>query len=311
MATVLITGGTGLIGAALSKALLEKGYEVIVLTRGIRNAGPNLKYAQWDIKTKTIDKDAISSADYIIHLAGAGIADKRWTKKRKREIVDSRVEGGKLITESLVTIPNKVKAVVSASGIGWYGADLIPGPSPRGGEGSSIRKFVETDPAAIGFLGETCEQWEQSIDRVGLLDKRIVWLRTGIVISKKGGVLREFLKPLRFGFAAILGNGKQLISWIHIDDLVNIYIAAIENEKMSGVFNAVSPLPVTNKEFSIQFAKSRKKFFIPLRVPSFLLKWVLGEMCIEVLKSTTVSSVKIESTGFVFNFPTIDLAMQS
>ena len=306
MPTVIITGGTGLVGKVLGQALLEKGYDVIVLTRG---GGPatnrsqsitGVRYAEWNIEKQTIDKKAIAEADYIIHLAGAGVADKRWTKKRKQEILESRVNSCKLIVDTLKSIPNKVKTVVSASAIGWYGPDpVIPNPKP----------FEENNAPDNGFLGTTCRQWEESIEPINKLGKRLVKLRIGIVLSKDGGALKEFIKPLKFGVAAILGNGKQLISWIHIDDLVRMFIAAIENSTMNGVYNAVAPHPVSNKELTLQLAKSRKKFFVPIHVPSFVLKIALGEMSIEVLKSTTVSCSKVQLSEFDFLYPDIKTAL--
>ena len=302
MATILITGGTGLVGKALGQSLLKKGYQVIILSR---NAGKSstiagLSYSQWNVEAQTIERQAIENADYIIHLAGAGVADKRWSKKRKQEIADSRVNSCKLIIDSLTKIPNKVQAVVSSSAIGWYGPDpVIPNPQP----------FTEEAPAHDDFLGTTCKQWEESIEPVTQLGKRLVKLRTGIVLSTAGGALKEFIRPLRFGVAAVLGSGKQIISWIHIDDLVNMYIAAIENEKLSGVYNAVAPEPVSNKVLTLQLAKSRKKFFIPIHVPSFLLQLILGEMSVEVLKSATVNSSKIGQAGFHFKFGNISPAL--
>jgi uncharacterized protein (TIGR01777 family) len=275
---------------------------VIILSRqaGKKPVTANLTYAQWDVEAQTIDREAIEKADFIIHLAGAGVADKRWTNKRKQEILDSRVNSSRLIVSSLASIPNKVKAVVSASAIGWYGPDpVVPNPHP----------FTEEAPANDDFLGITCKRWEDSIEPVTQSGKRLVKLRTGIVLSKHGGALKEFLKPLKFGMAAILGSGRQVISWIHIDDLVNMFIAAIENEKMNGAYNAVAPHPVSNKELTLQLARSRKKFYIPFPVPSFLLKLILGEMSLEVLKSATVSSNKIQESSFVFQYPSIDHAL--
>ena len=306
MPTVIITGGTGLVGKALGHALLAKGYHIIILTRTLPSTDHSpqsikgIQYAKWDIESQTIDENAIASADYIIHLAGAGVADKRWTKKRKQEIVDSRVKSCKLLADSLKTIPNKVKAVVSASAIGWYGPDpTLPNPTP----------FVEGDPVDDSFLGSTCRQWEESIEPVTQSGKRLVKLRIGIVLSKDGGALKEFIKPLKFGVAAILGSGKQIISWIHINDLVRLFIMAMENETWQGTYNAVAPNPVSNKELTLQLAKSRKKFFIPIHVPTFILKIMLGEMSVEILKSATVSSQKVQKAGFQFSFPTIKDAL--
>jgi uncharacterized protein (TIGR01777 family) len=320
MPAVLITGGTGLIGKALSKALVDIGYEVIILSRNLKNtkdafpektvgestgilsSAPRLSYATWNIEEQTIDKDAIARADFIVHLAGANLAAKRWTSKRKKEIVESRTRSSELLVKALNENTNQVKAVISASAIGWYGSDSN---SPENGDA-----FTESDPPGDDFLAITCQQWESSIEPVTALGKRLVKLRTGIVLSNDGGALKEFKKPLRFGFATILGNGKQVMSWIHVGDLVRMYILAIESERLHGVYNAVAPHPVSNKKFILQLARSvRGKFYVPLYVPKFVLKAVLGEMSIEVLKSANVSNKKIDSTGFRFLYPSVTAAL--
>lgn len=303
MATILITGGTGLVGKALTSLLISKGYEVIILSRG-QSATGNAGYsiAHWDPARQEIDVTAVQKADYIINLAGAGVADKRWTKKRKQEIVDSRVQSGELLVKTLKETPNKVKAVINPSGIGWYGDDNKRKPSRKA--------FKEDDPADDEFLGETCKLWEASIDPVQELGKRLVKFRIGIVLSKEGGALKEFKQPVRFGVAAILGSGRQLMSWIHIDDLVRLILYAIEHESLRGVYNAVASQPVTNKHFMLKLAEKVKgRFYIPLYIPSFVLKIVLGDMSIEVLKSATVSNSKIGLSGFQFLYPTIDAAL--
>ncbi len=301
MATVLITGGTGLVGTALTKALEKKGYDVIILTRDpskYTSAG-KVRYAKWDIDKSFIDAVAMQHADAIVHLAGEGVADKRWTEERKKQIQESRTKTSALLIKKMQEFPNKIKTVVSASAIGWYGEDkVVP----------SVKSFIETDAAATDFLGETCRLWEDSIHPVTSLGKRLVKLRTGIVLSNDGGAYKEFKNPMRFGVAAILGSGKQIVSWIHIDDLVKMYIDAIENEKLQGAYNAVAPNPVSNKELVLSIAKARKKFHIPMHVSSFVLKIMLGEMSIEVLKSATVSADKILQTGFAFNYKTIEEA---
>jgi len=295
-------GGTGMIGRALTKALVERNHAVVILSRSSKeNASAGVTYAKWDVSAQTIDESSISSADYIIHLAGAGVADKRWTNKRKKEIVESRVMSGELLVNSLKNIPNDVRAVISASAIGWYGPDpMTPNPDP----------FEEEDPASKDFLGETCMQWERSIMPVEKLQKRLVILRTGIVLSAEGGALVEFVKPARFGLATILGSGKQVMSWIDIDDLVRLYIDAIENDRMSGIYNAVAPRPATNEQIVLTAARIIKgKYYIPIHVPAFFLRLFLGEMSVEVLKSATVSCNKLHALNFSFLRPNLETSL--
>lgn len=298
MSTILITGGTGMVGTQLTEHLIANGYDVIILSRNPLPAAAlpkGVQHAKWDLKENYIDPVAFASADHIIHLAGAGVADKRWNQKRKAEIVNSRAESGALIVHAIQNIPNKIQSVHSASGIGWYGADT---------QKSLQMGFTEDAPADTEFLGETCRIWEQKIKGVKSFGKRLTIFRIGIVLSNSGGALVEFKKPLKFGFAAILGNGKQIISWIHINDLCGLFLKAIEDKEMQGVYNAVAPETVTNKKLTISLAKAmRGRFFITLHVPAFLLRWVLGEMSIEVLKSAKVNSFKTQGTGFRYQYP--------
>ena len=301
MQTVLITGGSGLIGKRLTKLLNDKGYHVIILSRSLKekqNSG-QVSYALWDIKKQTIDVQAVQSADIIIHLAGEGVVDKRWTHAYKADILESRTQSSRLIINTLQKHSNQVKTIVSASAIGWYGADKEHG-----------KYFTETDKPAEDFLGQTCVLWEQSVLPAAAMNIRVCSLRTGIVLSNEGGALAEFKKPIKFGIAAILGSGKQMISWIHVDDLCRMYIYAIENNVMNRSYNAVANTPVTNKELTLKFAEKIKgKFFIPLHVPAFILKIILGGSSIEVLKSASVSNKKIKEAGFTFLYPSIEAAL--
>jgi len=303
-----------MIGTALSRHLLSEGYNVIILSRNPRetavrhNLGTerrifrssgNLFYSRWDIDKMTIDTTALKEADYVIHLAGAGVADKRWTEARKKEILESRTRSSALLLKCLQQNPNKVKAVISASAIGWYGPD-------------NGKIFTEEDPAANDFLGQTCVAWENSIQPVAELGKRLVKLRLGIVLSDEGGALKEFKKPLALGVAAILGNGKQMTSWIHIDDLCRGFLFAIENRELEGVYNLAAPEPVDNKTLTLALAQKRNgKAYISLNVPSSFLKLALGEMSVEILKSATVSSLKIQQAGFNFIYPNINSAIRN
>lgn len=301
MPTILITGGTGLVGKTLTPILIAAGYNVVILSRGDKKSGsPGTTYAKWDVKAQTIDESAITSADHIINLTGAGVMDKRWSEKWKKEIVESRTMSSDLIAKALKEYPNKVQSVISASGIGYYGGDE-----------KGRKPFTEGDPPDDNFLAQTCNAWEKSIDPVLTLNKRLVKFRIGIVLSNDGGAFLEFKKPLKYGIATILGSGKQIISWIHIDDLCRLFLAAIENPEMSGVYNAVTPNPVSNKTLILKIAACfRGKFHIPVHVPGFALKIALGGGSIEILKSTTVSADKIVGMGFKFLYPTVDGALK-
>lgn len=303
MSTILITGGTGLLGSAMTTMLTAKGHKVIILSRNPKTSkNLNIEYAKWDVKAQTVDSNAIAAADYIVHLAGAGVADKRWTVERKKEILESRTQSSALLVKALQNVPNKIKAVISASAIGYYGAD----------EKRNIKKkaFTEDMGSDKEFLGETCRLWEESIEPIKKDGKRLVKLRIGIVLSNDGGALPEFKKPIQFGIAGVLGSGKQVVSWIHIEDLCRMFLFAIDNQDVEGVYNAVAPTPVTNKELTLLLAEKMKgRFFVHMHVPAFVLKAMLGDMSVEVLKSATVSCEKIRTAGFSFLYPTIETAL--
>jgi len=301
MQTVLITGGTGMVGTSLTELLLSKGYQVIILTRKPQTSPiPNLTYAVWDIAKGTIDPLAFEKADTIVHLAGAGVADKRWSKKRKQEIVDSRVMSGALLVKYLTAHTHQVKTVVTASAIGWYGPDT---------EQSLQYGFTETDPVDAAFLGDTCKQWEDSVKPIETLGIRLVTLRIGIVLNKQGGALAEFIKPAKFGLATIFGTGNQMVSWIHQNDLCKMILFGIQTASLKGVYNAVSPDPTSNKDLIIAITKKLRGFYLPIPVPAFVLNIMLGEMSIEILKSAKVSSYKIQEADFKFDYPTLNSAL--
>lgn len=305
MPVVLISGGTGLVGANLTRHLLERNYEVIILTRDKNTTSKNLKisYSYWNIKGQIIDVGAIKKADHIIHLAGAGVMDKKWTADYKKIILESRTKSVELIIKTLQENEHHVKTFVSASAIGWYGEDASPLIRREG--------FIETDLPAKGFLGETCLLWEAASDPVKSLGIRLVRLRCGIVLSNEGGAFKEFKTPLRFGVATIFGNGKQIISWIHIDDLCRMYCDAIENNYLHGSYNAVAPEPVSQKKFMVALGeKMRNRFFTPIHIPVFILKLFLGKRSMEILKSATVSNKKIKAAGFTFLYPTLQAALE-
>jgi uncharacterized protein len=298
METVLITGGTGLIGKHLCKTLKEKGYNIALLSR-INDLAGNIPVYTWDPENNVIDPKAVSAADYIIHLAGAGISDKRWTKKRRAIILNSRIKTCELLFNKVHESGTKLKAFISASGIGYYGAV------------TSEKIFTETDNPSGEFIGEVCRQWEHS---AGMFEKsgiRTVKVRTGIVLTGKGGALARMALPVKSGFGSALGSGRQYIPWIHIDDLCNIYIKAIADKKMTGAYNAVAPEHVTNKEFIRTLAKILgKPFFLPA-VPAFVIKILFGKMSGILLYGSRISSGKIISAGFDFKFPDLENALKT
>lgn len=296
MEKVLITGGTGLIGKHLHKKLIEKGYEVLILSRNKNRVNKSTIF-YWNPEKEEIDSEAIEKADYIIHLAGANIGEKRWTAKRKQEIVDSRVKTAELLLKTIQENNLKPKAFISASATGYYGAI------------TTDKTFIETDTPANDFLGKTCFEWEKSADKFAETGIRTVKIRTGLVLTKKGGALEKMLLPVKLGVGSPIGSGRQFMPWIHIDDLCNIYIKAIEDTKLKGAYNAVAPEYIRNKEFIRILAKVLNKPFWFPNVPSFVLKILFGEMSQIVLKGSKVSSEKIIKAGYRFEFNELGSAL--
>ncbi len=298
MERVVITGGTGLIGSRLKELLEIKGYEVCFLSRSSKKK-EDVTFYSWDIDKKEIDLNAIENTDYIVHLAGANIGEKRWTESRKKEIVNSRVSSGQLLLNQFKENKFKLKAFISASAIGYYGAI------------TSEKVYTEEDLPGNDFLGKTCEKWEESISDFEKLGIRTVKIRTGLVLSKKGSALDKLIIPFKWGIGSPSGSGKQFMPWIHIDDLCGIYIKAIEDSKMEGVYNAVAKECCTNNTFCKTLSEVlQKPFFFP-NIPSILLKIILGEMSDLILKGSMVSSNKISQSGYKFIYPNLKEALEN
>jgi len=294
---VLLTGGSGFIGKYLTEVLIANGFSISILSRSDRKNTPLITYYKWDLKNDFIEEEAILKADYIIHLAGEGIVEKRWSEKRKKAILESRTKPVELIYKVLKNNNKSPDAFVSASAIGIYGAY------------TTKEICTEEKPSANDFLGTTCEKWENSIDTINSLGIRTVKIRTGIVFGRNEGFLKKVEPSFKVGFGAILGSGKQYLPWIHIEDLCQIYLKAITNREMHGAYNAAVTDNTTNASFSKILANLHGyKIWLP-KVPAFVLKIVLGEMSVAVLEGQRVSSEKINKSGFEFRFTDIEIAL--
>ncbi len=295
---VLITGGTGLIGKPLTEALLAKGYQVSHLSRK-PGKNPKVKTFLWDVPKQQIDPACISGVDIIVHLAGAGIADKRWTAKRKKELIESRTESIKLIYNLLHKNQNhQVKQIISASATGYY--------SNRGNE-----LLTESSVPLHDFLATCCIEWEKAVDEGKQLGLSVTKFRTGVVLTTGGGALPPLALPVKFGLGTVLGNGKQYIPWIHLQDAVDMYLQAIDGQLPPDVYNMVAPNPVTNQQLTKAVARQlRRPLWLP-NIPAFVLKLIFGEMSLVVLGSTRVSAEKIQSRGFQFKYPTVEDALSN
>lgn len=294
---ILITGGTGLIGTRLSEMLIDQGYEVAHLSRHPQPYS-HYKTFKWDLDQQYIDDAVLTYADYIINLAGASVADGKWTPERKKEILDSRLKGTTLLYKCLSQTNHHVKAFISASAIGIYGD-------------TGDRLVFEESTLGDDFLADVCRHWEAAALTVQDLDIRTCIFRIGIVLSEKGGALPQMAKPIKLMAGAPLGSGKQYLSWIHIDDMCRAFIRAIEETAYKGIFNAVAPNPVTNKEFTQALARVMHKPLTGLKVPAFGLKLALGEMSEILLEGQRVSANKLVKQGFTFEYQTLEQALES
>lgn len=295
MKTVLIAGGTGLIGHRLSLLLRERGYEVLHLSR---KANPDAEFPAfaWNLEQGTLDENAVQRADVVINLAGAGIADERWTEQRKRLIIESRVKSTHLLLQSFQKWNKQPQVYVSSAATGYYG-----------NRGEDI--MTEEAAPGEGFLTKSCLEWEKAIQDVATTGIRTVGLRIGVVLSKNGGALEKMLIPLNFFVSTYFGNGRQWYSWIHIDDLCRMFLWAIENEQWSGFYNAIAPNPTRNKDFARALGQALRRPVLVLSVPAFILRLIFGEMADTILFSMRVSSRKIEKAGFEFRYPDLIAAL--
>jgi len=295
---VLITGASGLIGKELVSLLLQNGISIHYLARNKKELKdePNYKGFLWNIDQGKIDENCFTGVDTIIHLAGAPIS-MRWTNKNKQEIIESRILSTNLIYRTLKSHSHQVKQFISASAIGIYP--------------DSLENLYTEDNKSVddSFLGQVVQKWEQAADQFKRLDIKVCKIRTGLVLSSKGGMLKELLKPIKLGAGSAYGSGKQWQSWIHVDDLAHLYAFAVQNN-LEGVYNATAPNPVDNETLTKQIAKTLDKPYFMPNVPAFILKLVLGDMHILLLSSQNVSSQKVQDNGFVFKYRTLEKALQ-
>ena len=295
--SIVITGGTGLIGSRLVELLDPDEYEIRIYTRNPREAHNNVRYYQWNPKEGKMDSEGLKNVDHIISLAGAGIADKKWTKDRKKVIIDSRVLGNNLIDTTLQSINHRPTSIVAGSAIGIYGNRA----DEELDEGSSIGDQE--------FLVESTSLWEQALKNLERNTDQFSLLRIGIVLSTKGGALQKMMIPLRFGISGYFGSGRQYYSWIHIDDICKMLIKGVEDKNWKGVYNGTSPHPLTLR----QMAKQIKNMFLPIAiaapVPEFLLRLFMGEMTNMLTNSTRVLPKKALSQDFEFSFTEVKKAV--
>lgn len=294
MKKILITGGTGMIGRALEHRLKEAHFQVHILSRF--PSASNEFY--WNYKTGEIDENAFEGVDAIIHLAGANIGSKRWSRKRKKVIIDSRTETTELLMKKLSGHSHQVKKVIAASAIGYYGMKTLD------------KVFKEEDEAGTDFSGQVCDAWEKAADQFAEINIPVTKLRIGVVLADQGGAWLKLKNIARYNLAAPLGNGSQWIPWIHLDDLVELFIFSLKNDAMNGVYNAVADEHIRQQQFMKSMAKKMNRLFIPIPVPAIILKWAMGEMAAMILYGSRISNQKIKDAGFVFKYSSLEKAFE-
>lgn len=288
---ILITGSTGLVGSELSSLLNRNKHQIIRLVRSKNQENKSSVY--WDYEKKNINIDRIQGADCVIHLAGENISARRWTKKHKQNILNSRILSTHFLIDSLLKLEKKPESFICASAIGYYGdrGDVI---------------LTEQSEKGLGFLPEVCNEWEKSTNEAKEAGMRVVNLRFGVINSVKGGALKKMLLPFKLGIGGKIGSGEQYISWISLEDAVRVMEFCINTNEINGPVNVVAPNPVTNKKLTQLIGEylNRPTIF-PL--PAFAAKLVLGKMAEELLlASTRVAPTVLQKNGFEFIHPTLD-----
>lgn len=295
--TILITGATGLVGQELVSLLLQNGHSVHYLSTSKNKLVSNANYKgfYWNPKTAEIDTASLTDVEVIVHLAGANVA-KKWTKSYKEEIIQSRVLSTRLLFQILQKTPNQVKQIVSASAIGIYPDSLT-------------NIYYETNlDVDVSFLGNVVKLWENEASQFQKLEIAVSKIRIGIVLAKNGGALQEMVKPIKYGVGAAFGSGEQYQSWIHIHDLAAVFYHVIKNE-LPGIYNGVSPYPVSNAELTKAIAKALEKPLLLPNIPKFIMKIMLGEMHEILFSSQHVSCRKLLDENFQFKFASLDKAL--
>ena len=294
---ILITGGSGTLGSALTQKLLTNNIEVVHLTRE-KNSKNDVKNYLWDWTKNKIDENCLMGITHIVHLAGAGIAEKAWTKSRKNTIVKSRVLTARLLHSKINSLNLNISAFISASAVGYYGAQ------------TSEKIFLETDNSFEDFMGNCCKQWESAADQFNPI-ARVIKFRLGVILDKNSGALLKIARMVKNRIGSPLGSGKQYMPWIHLEDAVNLFYFAIMNNKIKGTFNAVSQEIITNQELTLKIGKVlNRKIWMP-NVPSFVLKFIYGELSDTILKGVKVSNEKIKSLNFKFKYEKVDEALKA